>query len=49
MASTARSPESSCRLAIALAATAAWRVSGLVTPGPTFRRVVARAASVSAT
>ena len=31
------------------AVTAAWRVDGLVTPGPSFRRPVTLAASVSAT
>ena len=36
-------------LAIAPAVTAAWRVNGLVTPGPSLRRDVARATSASAT
>ena len=49
MPSTARPLDSACTAAIAAAVAAGWRVTGLVTPVASFRRVVAFAASASPT
>src|SRR4051812_45345677 len=49
MPSTALPSESSCTVAMADAVTAGWRVYGLVTPVPSFNRVVRCAASARPT